>query len=151
MRTGRSLTECGGGGRGGASFLGGSPCQGVPPSGDCLLLGGAFFWAGSLCQGVSFLGGASFGGSPCLGGSPSWGVSLPGVPPFRGGLLPGRPPPVDRIISQLEQYVFHFRYLAKLMQCLGYILKKLIRGKEFSIFLFFGIGSKRIVYVRSES
>ena len=74
MRTGHSLTVCGGGlPAGGVSLLGGLLARGE----GVFLLGGLLAW-GSPCWGTSLPG-----GSPCRGGSPCWGVSL------LGGLLAG--------------------------------------------------------------
>ena len=78
MRTGRSLTVCGG-----------SPCRGVPPSRAVPPSGGG----GSPCRGRGclFLGGLLARGYPCLGwGVPPFqgGATFPGGLPS-GGLLPG--------------------------------------------------------------
>ena len=115
MRTGRSLTYAG---RGLLTGVGGSPYWGgglLVGEGDGSPLGGASFPGGSPCQGegVSFQGGllaggshcwgTSFpGGSPCQGVPPSRGSPCQGVPPFWGSPYRGSPyrethPPVDRI------------------------------------------------------
>ena len=90
MRTGRSLTVCRGGGvppsGRGCPRLGGLLPRGVPPSWGVSFPRGCLFLGGLPPRGGGFLsqGDASFQGGLLPGGCPLQGISLWGVPIFRG-------------------------------------------------------------------